>query len=293
MAEVKKYYWLKLKKDFFKRHDIRIIEEMPNGKDYVLLYLKLLVESISHEGSLRFSDTIPYNEQMIATVTNTNIDIVRSAMKVFENLHMVDILDDETIYMTEVKSLVGSETEWARKKRIYRQNQPQIEDKQRTLKGQCPKKEDNVRQEIEKEKELEIDIDKDKNKPIPYQEISDLYNSICLSFPRLTKLSDARKKAIKARLNIYTIDDFKKLFTMAESSDFLKGKNDRNWSATFDWLIKDSNMAKVLDGNFKNSIGQQAKPKATNKFNQFPQRGYTTEQMSEIERKLINKSLGG
>ena len=46
----KKYYWLKLKKDFFKRHDIQIIENMPNGKDYVLFYLKLLVESVDHEG---------------------------------------------------------------------------------------------------------------------------------------------------------------------------------------------------------------------------------------------------
>ena len=124
-----------------------------------------------------------------------------------------------------------------------------------------------------------------------YSEISDLYNSICLSFPRLTKLSDARKKAIKARFNTYTIEDFRRLFTMAEESDFLKGKNDRNWSATFDWLIKDSNMAKVLDGNYKNTTGQQAKPKTTNKFNQFPQREYTKDQMAEIERKLLNKSL--
>lgn len=55
----KKYYWLKLKRDFFKRHDIRIIEKMQNGKDYVLFYLKMLLESIDHEGELRFSDAIP------------------------------------------------------------------------------------------------------------------------------------------------------------------------------------------------------------------------------------------
>lgn len=67
-----KYYWLKLKRDFFKRHDIRIIEEMENGKDYILFYLKLLVESIDHNGNLRFSDTIPYNDKMIAIITNTD-----------------------------------------------------------------------------------------------------------------------------------------------------------------------------------------------------------------------------
>ena len=117
MAESKKYYWLKLKRDFFKRHDIRIIEEMPNGKDYILFYLKLLLESIDHEGTLRFSDTIPYNEQMLSVVTNTNIDVVRSAMKIFAELHMIDIFDDQTIYMTEVDKLIGSETKWAEYKR--------------------------------------------------------------------------------------------------------------------------------------------------------------------------------
>lgn len=113
----KKFYWLKLKRDFFKRHDIRIIEEMPNGKDYVLFYLKLLLESIDHEGSLRFSDTIPYNEQMLSVITNTNVDIVRSAMKIFTELKMMEILEDETIYMAEVTNMIGSETKWAEYKR--------------------------------------------------------------------------------------------------------------------------------------------------------------------------------
>ena len=89
MAENKKYYWLKLHKDFFKRHEIRIIEDMPNGKDYILFYLKLLVESISHNGNLRFSDTIPYNEQMLATITNTNVDIVKAAMQILLELTMI------------------------------------------------------------------------------------------------------------------------------------------------------------------------------------------------------------
>ena len=88
------------------------------------------------------------------------------------------------------------------------------------------------------------------NSKIDYQQIVDLYNSICVSFPSVKSLSEARKKAIKARLNTYTIEDFKQCFENAESSSFLKGGNDRNWSANFDWLIKDSNMAKVLDGNY-------------------------------------------
>ena len=46
--EGKKFYWLKLKRDFFKRHDIRIIEELPNGEKVILFYLKLMLESIDH-----------------------------------------------------------------------------------------------------------------------------------------------------------------------------------------------------------------------------------------------------
>ena len=150
MAENGKFYWLKLKRDFFKRHDIRIIEEMPNGKDYILFYLKLLLESIDHEGSLRFSDTIPYNEQMLSVVTNTNIDIVRSAMKLFIELNMMSIYDDQTIYMNEVDKLIGSETRWAEKKRLQRAK----EDNVPKLSTNCPtekEKEEEIKKETEKE----------------------------------------------------------------------------------------------------------------------------------------------
>lgn len=90
------------------------------------------------------------------------------------------------------------------------------------------------------------------NNNMDYQHVTDLYNNTCVSFPRLTKLSDKRRRTIRARFNSgYTLDDFKRLFEVAEASSFLKGKNSRNWHATFDWLIADSNMAKVLDGNYR------------------------------------------
>lgn len=101
-------------------------------------------------------------------------------------------------------------------------------------------------------------IDKDsigevRERKTDYQQIIDLFNTICKSYPSLRSLSDARKKAIKARLNTYTVDDFKQCFENAEASSFLKGGNQRNWTANFDWLIKDSNMAKVLDGNYNDA----------------------------------------
>ena len=153
MADGKKFYWLKLRRDFFKRHDIRIVEEMPNGKDYVLFYLKLLLESIDHEGSLRFSDTIPYNENMLSVITNTNIDIVRAAMKLFTELNLVDIFDDQTIYMNEVQKMIGSESESANRVRRFRENQKAL-----LCNGDVTK----CNTEIELQKEIYKDIEIDR-----------------------------------------------------------------------------------------------------------------------------------
>lgn len=109
--------------------------------------------------------------------------------------------------------------------------------------------------------------------------IRELYNSVCGSYPRLVKMSEARKKAIRARLRAgYTVDDFRRLFEMAEASDFLKGRNRRNWSATFDWLIADANMAKVLDGNYNNASGKpengaaEGRRGSPNRFRNFEER---------------------
>ncbi len=91
-----------------------------------------------------------------------------------------------------------------------------------------------------------------------YKEVTDAYNSICVSYPKITKLSDTRKKAINARIaSGYTYDDFIKLFELAEESRFLKGGNKNNWQANFDWLIKDANMAKVIDGNYSDKKTNQ------------------------------------
>lgn len=163
MAETKKFYWLKLKRDFFKRHDIRIVESMPNGKDYILFYLKLLLESIDHEGTLRFSDTIPYNEQMLSVVTNTNIDVVKNAMKLFIELNMMQVFDDQTIYMTEVDKLIGSsaDNDNANRQRRYREKQKQLALQNVT---ECVTKSNESKSidiEIDKEKEIESEREQD------------------------------------------------------------------------------------------------------------------------------------
>ena len=162
MAE-NRFYWLKLKRDFFKRHDIRIIEAMPNGKDYVLFYLKLLVESIDHEGELRFSETIPYNAEMLATITNTNIDIVRTAMKVFLEFQMIEILEDKTIFMAEVQRMIGSavDNDNANRQRRFREAKKAAALPDRY--ASVTKNNESKSIEIEKELEIKREIERNTN----------------------------------------------------------------------------------------------------------------------------------
>lgn len=93
-----------------------------------------------------------------------------------------------------------------------------------------------------------------RSDPVPYLKIQELFNETCKSFPKVSRLSENRKKAIAARWKEYDrdLETFRTLFEKAEESSFLKGNNDRNWAATFDWLMKPGNMVKVLEGNYDN-----------------------------------------
>ena len=300
MAEKdKKYFWLKLQKDFFKRHDIRIVESMPNGKDYILFYLKLLCESIDHDGNLRFSEEIPYNAEMLATITNTNVDIVRSAVKLFTELKMMEILDDGTYYLSEVNKMLGSESYWAKKKR-----------EQRALSGEvghcptvsneipmCPSKsiEKDIDIDIDKEKDIDTDKEKRERPTDTAQKIIDSFNEICTTLPKVKKLTDARKKVVTARLKEYSEDDILSVFRIAQQSDFLTGRNDKGWQADFDWLMKPSNIVKVLEGNYNNrKQQQQPKPQPQQKkaYNDRPIIPETpVEQLTEEEAAAAKENL--
>jgi len=118
-----------------------------------------------------------------------------------------------------------------------------------------------------------------------------LYN---ISLPRVTKLSEARKKAIHARYNQYDIVDFKRLFEMAENSSFLKDGGGRNRVANFDQLIRDSNMAKVLDGNYTDRTEKADKNQMQTKkpYQQFEQRECDKGELDEPEKKLLQNGSG-
>lgn len=262
----KKYYWLKLKKDFFKRHDIKIVESMPNGKDYVLFYLKLLVESVDHDGELRFNETIPYNEQMLSTITNTNIDTVSNAMKLFRELGMVEILDDQTIYMNEVSKMLGAETYWAQKKREERQknklsnqNTPQI--------GHCPKNvqdESNVsNQEIEKDIDKELEKEKDTKKSKKKKPANADFTSVFSSYTSNEELIDALNAFVEMRKAIKKPPTeramkliLNKLTKLSESDDqkikILEQSILRNWIDIYD--LKDEQQRGSLNAKtFRNN----------------------------------------
>lgn len=85
-----------------------------------------------------------------------------------------------------------------------------------------------------------------------YQAVLDAFHDLCPSLPKVLKLSDSRKKAIKARLNDFGLEEIKRAFALTEKSDFLKGANANGWQAGFDWLMKPANLTKVLEGNYEN-----------------------------------------
>ena len=99
--------------------------------------------------------------------------------------------------------------------------------------------------------------------PTPYKKIVGLYHEICTSYPELKYISKKRKELMDARWKEYdqNLDTFRELFEQAENSQYLKGKNKSGWSASFDWLLAEDNMPKVLEGNFAD------KPKSANSAN--------------------------
>lgn len=147
----KKRYWLKLDKDFLKSSQIKVIKNMPNGKDYIIFYLALLLESVETIGHLRFSELVPYNEEMLASVTDTNIDIVRSAVKLFKQLGLMELLDDGTLYMTQVAEMTGKESDSAERVRLYRIREKQKEEERLAL--QCNGNVTNSNDNKEKDKQ--------------------------------------------------------------------------------------------------------------------------------------------
>lgn len=274
MATVK---WIKVVTDIFDDEKMLLIEGLPGADSIMVIWFKLLclAGKTNNSGVFIFNDRIPYTDEMLAAIFRRDINLVRLALKTFEDFGMIEIVDNVITIPNWSKHQTLDAYEKKKERDRLRVREKRAQQKA-LISGMSPDASQNVarqvadtslevapleeerEEDIEKERDIEGDIKPDDGRPgaVPYEAIKSMYNEICVSFPRCVSLSDARKKAIKARITGgYTPEDFKALFTKAEASSFLKGKNDRNWSATFDWLIKDTNMAKVLDGNYDDRGG--------------------------------------
>lgn len=258
MADVK---WIKICTDIFDDDKILLIESMPEADGIIVIWFKLLCMAGKHNNSGVFvmNEKIAYTDEMLATIFRRPINTVRLALKVFEQYGMIEIVDGAITIPNWEKHQSLEKLE--RSKELNRKRVAAHREKQKQLALQevCNDYSNITVMECNDTEKIREEEEKNKNRErINYQQIADMYNDICISFPHLTVLSDKRKQAIKARLKTYSIEQFKEMFEKAEASDFLKGKNNRNWQANFDWLMKDSNFAKVLDENYANKTTYQA-----------------------------------
>ena len=163
MADSKKYYYMRLKENFFDTNEMKVLESMQDGYKYSNILLKLYLMSLQSDGKLMLNERIPYNSQMIATITRHSVGDVEKALVLFKDLGLIEILDSGAIYMLDIQNFIGTSSSEAERKKSYRrkidyerQNVGQIEDK-------CPDK-STPEIEIELEKDIEIDINTDKKK---------------------------------------------------------------------------------------------------------------------------------
>lgn len=264
----KRFYWLKLKENFFESDTMSWLEEQPNGKEYSLLYLKLCLKSIKTNGVLIRKVgqmLVPYDAQTLSKLTNTDHDTVLVAMELYKRMGLVSILENGAIYLPELEQMVGSETNKAqlmRNKRM-REKQNKLESGNNVTTA-LP----NSYTEIERDKEKEKELDKEKESELElaYKTVAELYNNICTSLPKVRTVTPKRKDAITKLIRAgFTIEDLKNIFEKAEQSSFLKGENKNNWNASFDWLIKEENAVKVIEGNYINKPKKNTQ-KSSNPF---------------------------
>ena len=159
MADNRKYYYLKLKENFFDSDSIVLLEDMKDGILYSNILLKLYLKSLKNGGKLQLDEHIPYTAQMIATLTRHQIGTVERALEIFRQLGLVEQLDSGAFYMTDIELMIGqSSTEAERKRAARLENKALLPP--RTKGGHLsdirpPEKEIELEKEIEIKREIE------------------------------------------------------------------------------------------------------------------------------------------
>ena len=232
MADNRKYYYLKLKDNFFDGDSIVLLENMQDGILYSNILLKLYLKSLKNGGRLQLDEHIPYTAQIIATLTRHQIGTVERALNIFRQLGLVEELDGGLLYMTDIELMIGqSSTEAERKRAARLENKALLPTRTNGghLSDFCPPE-----IEIKKEIDIESEIEREKETGQPTPAVYGRYKNIFLTDTEL----EALKKELPEKWSFYV----ERLSEYTAS----KGKSYDNHAATIRrWAASDTEKAAV------------------------------------------------
>jgi len=172
-----RYFYLKLKDNFFDNDDIVLLESMENGYLYSNILLKLYLKSLKDQGKLMYKDRIPYNASMLAKLTRHNVDIVEKAIRVFIDMGIIEQLDNGAIFMLDIQNYIGKSSTEADRRRKFDRRIAEEKKKSLVYKGNdksCEKSHEHI--EIEKEIDIEIDIEQELDNNIENVLVDNLFS---------------------------------------------------------------------------------------------------------------------
>ena len=184
MSDNRKYYYLKLKENYFDDDSIVLLESMQDGVLYSNILLKLYLKSLKHGGRLQLDEDIPYTAQMIATITRQQIGTVERALQIFLKLGLVEVLESGTFYMSNIELLIGQSSTEAERKRAARLQNKALS-APRTNGGHLS---DIRPPEIELEKEIEIEKEREGETGHPTPAAYGRYDNVILTDTELSGL---------------------------------------------------------------------------------------------------------
>lgn len=276
MAEVK---WIKITTNMFDDEKINFIESLPEADAILIIWIKLLTLAgkCNAGGFIFLTEKIPYTPEMLAHTFRRPLNTVKMALKTLENLEMIEFNNEGYLKIAnwaKHQNVTGLE-KIREQNRIrqarYRAKQKALSDGKEqnqidsNVTNNVTVTQDNAPDiDIEEDIDKEIDIDTttiEKPPATPYDEIVNMYNSICISFNPVKRITDKRKGTMNARYreNNNDLEVFRTVFTKVQNSTFLKGGWNTGGKADFDWIMRPTNFVKILEGKYDDK--NKPKPK--------------------------------